>query len=845
VEHPATTAEPGGRIIDRGETVGRFVLIGLLGRGGMGEVYVAYDPELDRKVAVKILRARSADGEARLLREAQAIAKLQHPNVVVVYDVGSFRDTVFIAMEFIDGRTLGHWMHAVPRSWRETLRVFQAAGRGLEAAHELGMVHRDFKPDNVMLTKDGQVRVMDFGLARQVGDETSEDDAAPLPPPTLPAEVDPDSTMPIEGAAVVPANLQTTVGYLSLKLTQTGMQVGTPAYMAPEQFAAKRSDARSDQFSFCVALYEALYSERPFAGDNALAIMVSVHEGRVRPPPEKARVPSWIRRVLVRGLSPDPGARYPSMKALLAALEADPWVPRRRWLAATAGVTAVAGLVIGAGRVGTGARTRCAGGGARFAGLWEPGPESSPRKEAIRAAFAATGKSFAAQTFTATSHLLDDYVGRWSAMYREACEATNVRGEQSEEVLDLRMSCLNDRLASVRATTDLFVHADEGVVLRAASAAGSLPQLETCADVAALRAVVKPPEDPATRRRVGELREELARVAALRDSGRCQDAEKQGAALVAAARTTGYHPLIGAALEALLRLGDTCVDINLSVARGTEAYFEATAGRDDTTAAYAAAQVSHHLASNLVQPVRARDWVTVSRAAAARLADPELLEGPLLSAEGVILGDELDYDGFVAKCRQAVASTSKVLGPDHPRALIGLIDLADALSVAHRYDEAVVANEAALAAVRRVYGPVHPLVGMGTSNECEALNGARRFADALRMCQQALDVWRVVGADPLVRSYTLTQLGIARIGLGSPAEAIAPLEEAIAAREAAHVGAPMLGESRFALARALWSRPAEKARALTLARQARAEYAGDAKHGKEIEAWLASSGGSP
>jgi eukaryotic-like serine/threonine-protein kinase len=160
VVSPADTPAGEPRGLERGETVGRFVLVGLLGRGGMGEVYAAYDPELDRKVAVKILRARSADGEARLLREAQAIAKLQHPNVVVVYDVGKFRDTVFIAMEFVDGHTLGTWMHAEARPWRETLRIFQAAGRGLEAAHALGMVHRDFKPDNVMLTKNGQVRVM-------------------------------------------------------------------------------------------------------------------------------------------------------------------------------------------------------------------------------------------------------------------------------------------------------------------------------------------------------------------------------------------------------------------------------------------------------------------------------------------------------------------------------------------------------------------------------------------------------------------------------------------------------------------------------------------------------------
>src|SRR4051794_21477045 len=164
---PAPTASLG---LERGQTIDRFVVIGLVGRGGMGEVYAAYDPELDRKVAIKLLRARgdTSEGKTRLLREAQAIAKLQHPNVVVVYDVGTFKDSVFIAMEFVEGRTAGGWLLAAPRTRREIMDVYVAAGRGLAAAHAAGLVHRDFKPDNVMVTNDGQVRVMDFGLARQV-----------------------------------------------------------------------------------------------------------------------------------------------------------------------------------------------------------------------------------------------------------------------------------------------------------------------------------------------------------------------------------------------------------------------------------------------------------------------------------------------------------------------------------------------------------------------------------------------------------------------------------------------------------------------------------------------------
>src|SRR6188508_1804155 len=164
--------------LPRGATIGRYVVLGLVGRGGMGEVYAAYDPELDRKVAVKLLRVKPGNGVSRhegrhrTLREAQAIARLSHSNVVVVFDVGTFHEQVFIAMEFVEGNTVTYWLQAASRSWQEILKVFMAAGRGLAAAHEKGLVHRDFKPDNVMVGRDNQVRVMDFGLARQVTEKT-------------------------------------------------------------------------------------------------------------------------------------------------------------------------------------------------------------------------------------------------------------------------------------------------------------------------------------------------------------------------------------------------------------------------------------------------------------------------------------------------------------------------------------------------------------------------------------------------------------------------------------------------------------------------------------------------
>jgi tetratricopeptide (TPR) repeat protein len=835
---------PLARIIDRGETVGRFVLLGLLGRGGMGEVYAAYDPELDRKVAVKILlRGRSADGEARLLREAQAIAKLQHPNVVVVYDVGRFRDTVFIAMEFIDGQTLGYWLHAERRPWRETLRIFQAAGRGLEAAHGLGMVHRDFKPDNVMLTRDGQVRVMDFGLARQVGEGDGDGAGAGAGPTGVaaaapPREVDPDATMPVP-SRVMPVNLQTSERYLELKLTQTGAQIGTPAYMAPEQFLAKRSDARSDQFSFCVALYEALYGERPFAGDTMPALMSSVLEGRVRPTPEKARVPGWIRRVVLRGLATDPGARYPSMKALLEALDQDPSARRRTWALAALGAAGAAGIALAASHVGAGKSALCAGGAAKFAGVWEAGGAPSARKEAIRAAFVGGGKSYAADTFAGAARLLDDYVARWTTMYRDACEATSVRGEQSADVLDLRMACLNERLGNLRALTDVFTKADDGVVQNAVGAAGNLPPLDGCADVAALRAVVKPPQDPAARKRVEELREEVARVTALKDSGQCGPAAARSATLVEAVKATGYAPLLAKALYLEGRLGDYCSDPAAGVQHLKEAFGAAVAGHEDALAIETASCIALLAGDRLGDGPRAHDWALVARSMLDRGGFGPVTTAPVLDAEGTVLFVDGDANGRVAKMRESHALTVAAIGADHPIALGGLMNIGDALAMAGRYEEALAADREALAAAERVYGRVHMIVAADANNLCEALNHLARFAEARAACAKALSIWREIGAEPIMMAYGNTGLGLALLGEGRPAEAVAPLEAAIAARQPAKLAPRFLGEPRFALARALAAKPETRARALAMARQARTDYGTDAKEVAEIDAWLA------
>jgi serine/threonine protein kinase len=290
---PSQVAPLPRRNLGIGDRVGRYLVLSTLGAGGMGVVHSAYDPQLDRKVALKLLRAgityNTKDARTRLRREAQAIAQLSHPNVVNVYDVGSTEeDDLYIAMEFVEGDTLTTWLKAYPRTWKEIVDVFLQAARGLMAAHSVGLLHRDFKPDNVLVGHDGRVRVTDFGLARSV--ITPEEGAKPR----------------AESAA------------LNVELTATGTVLGTPRYMAPEQHEGPNIDARADQFSFCVALYEALYGTHPLQGATSIP-MLDRHESALAPP-DGSKVPSYVAKCVMRGLERERQKRYPGMATLIGDL---------------------------------------------------------------------------------------------------------------------------------------------------------------------------------------------------------------------------------------------------------------------------------------------------------------------------------------------------------------------------------------------------------------------------------------------------------------------------------------------------------------------------------------------
>jgi tetratricopeptide (TPR) repeat protein/tRNA A-37 threonylcarbamoyl transferase component Bud32 len=499
---------------------GRYRLLNRLGEGGMGVVYAAYDDHLERKVALKLIRPSrltSAEARERTLREARALARLSHPNVVHVYEVGELEGQLFVAMEFLAGPTLRTWHKGQVRAWRDSLRLLCQAGEGLAAAHAEGIVHRDFKPQNAMLGADGRVRVLDFGIAR-LGEAEAEAAAAA-------ATARPPLDAPERG------------------LTMTGTVLGTPAYMAPEQFRGEVASERSDQFSFCVALYEALYGQRPFREDSVTTLIEALAAGRVLARPRDSGVPQRIHTVLLRGLAVDPAARWSSMRELLAALERDPGIRLRRTLAALTLVAVTGTASYTLARPTDAAVEVCPDARAELDAVWGAGRASAVR-EAVRA-------SHGDDVLAIVEPELEQYAAQWTAMRNDTCLA-HAEGRQSTRVFDMRTACLDQRLASLDALVEILENTGQGRFADIAKATSALPGLGRCGDIPALLAAVAPPEDEALRTRVQGHRETLARAQVREDAGHYESGLELVAAVLADEAALVHEPLLA---EAYLHKG--------------------------------------------------------------------------------------------------------------------------------------------------------------------------------------------------------------------------------------------------------------------------------------------------
>ncbi|MEO8700936.1 MAG: serine/threonine-protein kinase [Kofleriaceae bacterium] len=470
--------------------LGHFEIVGRLGEGGMGLVFEARDSVLGRRVALKLLHPATSGGvlaPARLLREAQALAKLSHPNVVTVYEVGAVGDDQFIAMELVEGVTLLEWM-ATPRDWRAVLDVFIAVGHGLAAVHALGLVHRDFKPSNVLVDMRGVPKLGDFGLVGAIDD--------------------PDAPAPVPVNASDPG------------LTTPGTVMGTPAYMAPEQKRGEPVDARADQFSFAKSLREAM-------------------------------LPASLEPILARAMSDEPDDRYPTMDALLADLSRARRGRARVWVAAGV-VTVVIVVVIAAWIVGRSSKAAaaedpCARPTVRMAAVW-----GEPRRSALESHLATIDPVFGKQRFALAAPVLDRGAERWQELQVEACQMTKDGRQSSDLLdrrmtcLDRALFELGETAGALERATD------GKTLDRAQRAATVLPTLEACADVEVLRDQLPLPKDPLKRGEINALAREIINIdVTVRTSGTRTGAVDRARGAVELARTLGDSQSLAAALRAL------------------------------------------------------------------------------------------------------------------------------------------------------------------------------------------------------------------------------------------------------------------------------------------------------
>jgi tetratricopeptide (TPR) repeat protein len=793
-----------------GAQVGRYHVLGAIGRGGMGEVYAAYHPDLDRRIALKVVYAAGAGGSehaVRLLREARAIARLSHPHVIQVYDAGIVEGGIYIAMEFVAGATLDQWLRAAPRSWREILEVFAAAGRGLVAAHTAGVVHRDFKPQNVMVGRDGSVRVTDFGLARLVR-ETSDD----------------ERTVSTESREEVAA---------SLSVTKTGAVLGTPAYMAPEQFKGAAVDERADQFSFCVALHEALYGVRP-----SLMHLPTPLTAEVSTDAAPTNAPSRLRSVVRRGLAADREHRYASMNDLLHALDRSRLRLGPRALAVASGL-AVLLLLLGGWRFTRhGGGVTCAVPTERLATAWSGRDDA--RRQSIRRAFLASGRASAEASWQGVSTVLDAHIGQWSAMYIQSCEATHVRGEQSAEVNDLRMSCLNESLDEVRALTDVLVTADSAAVAKASTVARNLAPVSRCSDLDLLRSVVPLPRDSATLQAVQKLRAALRTVRAQGDLGNYWAASTAAKTLRPEVERLGYRPLLA---EVLTLIGMGLVDTEPQRAEQIleEALLAAERVGDRETAAQAASALTFVVGYQLGRVSEGKRWARIGEAIVDGLkGNHSRLRGWIANDLGTVLVAEGSCDKARASFQRAITLKREVLGDDHPDVAISLNCLCHALICLGRFSDAVESGDRAVAIVEKNADAEGSFAGVAYANRGRALGKMGRWSEAAADLTRALAMYTADAATmPKVIAESLHGLGEVRLAQHQTPLAVSDLERALSMRERYELDPRLVAETRFALARALWEDGGDRHRARSLAVAARDGY-GKGPETAAVTVWLAS-----
>jgi tetratricopeptide (TPR) repeat protein len=691
----------------RGQVVGRFVVLEPIGAGAIGEVFSSWDSVLERAVALKwlypaLLRAEGGQLRQRLLTEARALAKVQHPNVVSVFDVVEWGQTQVIVMELVPHATT--LRHAVEKKgWRAITALYLDAARGLLAAHAAGVVHGDFKPDNVLLAGDGRVRVCDFGLSR----------AMPMAP----------------GVGSDPKRSSVS---------------GTPAYLSPERWRGQSADVGTDAFALCVSLWEALAGKHPFESRELNARLEEMKKG---PPPLPSGVPSRLEAALRRGLAFEAKDRFPSLGALADELELVVTPKRATTTLAAVGLLAVLALA------GLGVhqwRSQCDDAGAPVAQLW-----TVARRDSIHAAFTRTGHP-AAESLAATAlGGLDAFASTMAQTRRDACVATAFRGD-SDALLTLRNVCVARRLADLDALGHAFETPDPKTVERAVLAAETLTQAPGCFDAATLGQVTPPLASKKVA--VDEAAKRVAEVRALRLTGHPKESVAAAPAALEAAEKSEWKPVIAdAATEwanGLERSGKFD-DARPQYQRGVTLALEA----NDLALAFAAAVQLGFLEGYDANKREAGEaWLVMAKA----LLVPARLVGTGEELRAVnVDATLLAKVGKAAEAADEWARVAKGLGETPSLNLARVMsNLGNALRESGHAAEGLVWHERSLKMMESLLGPSHPDVAAAANNLGSGLSDLSRFEEARPWFQKSLEIReKLFGPEALPLATTVYNLG--------------------------------------------------------------------------------------
>jgi eukaryotic-like serine/threonine-protein kinase len=654
-------------IVDDGApppTIGRYVVLDRLGAGGMGIVYAAWDPGLDRRVAIKVLFAsRHHEDE---LAEARALARFSHPDVVSIYDAGTIDGRVWIAMELLDGLTLDRWARAHGRSWQGILRVLVAAGRGLAAVHEAGLVHRDVKPSNVFVADDGRVLVMDFGLAT----------------------ADMTATTGCDGSPRV---------------------LGTLAYMAPEQYDGGIVDARADQFAFCVVAWELLHGEHPFGADPVSLALAIATRAEPRRSADARPVPAWLRDVLRRGLAPQPQDRHASMAALLAEIGRGRRRRRGRDLVFACGsALALVGALVGVRHASTARReAECRERGLDVDAVW-PGARG-----AVRESVSDKLGSLGAERSERITAMFDEWSVDWKALHASVCEPAATTDELEHR--DARLACFSRDLTELDALVDVLLDDEGGVDARWVEASRQLPKTGRCLENRLSSEDAAPPVDDQSD--VEDVERMLVRARALRVTGDFSRSLELAERAHIEAQRVGWPPLSARAGLELARSLERTGDPRRAVDVAQAAYFDAARAGDDEIATTIAGLLAFLVGDRLARVREANAWIRHARSRLDRLDADGERQRPALWLDEALLAHADGDDARAKQLREAALAEYEVTyGVDDPMTAAVVSNLAVTYERLGELDRAAEANRRAAAIVRATYGPDHPELAVLTLN---------------------------------------------------------------------------------------------------------------------------------